>query len=162
MKIDLTNNNVCWKQTWWWWWLFHRFRWFLENVQPFIPRLHFVVVVVVVVVVCFVFVFEVEISSRTLIPLFTLGSVHRGSASGDDCGRMVPDKLRVSSFPDRFPHCARTAAQSARSNFVGSKVYACLRITCNLHFWQNERGLLRATVVTRGWNGHRIRVSTQN
>ena len=30
---------------------------------------------------CFVFVFEVEISSRTLTPLFELGSVHSGSAS---------------------------------------------------------------------------------
>ena len=27
---------------------------------------------------------------------------------------------------------------------------------CNLppHFWQNDRDLLRATAVTRGWNGH--------
>ena len=48
--------------------------------------------------------FKVVISSRTLIPLFKPGSVHSGSASCDDCGRMFPDKLRVSSFPDRFPH----------------------------------------------------------
>ena len=34
------------------------------------------------------------------------------------------------------------------------KVYACLAVTCHLHFWQNDRGLLRATVVTRGWNGY--------
>ena len=36
------------------------------------------------------------------------------------------------------------------------KVYACLDVTCHLHFWQNDRGLLRATVatVTRGWNGY--------
>ena len=27
--------------------------------------------------------------------------------------------------------------------------------TCYLHFWQNDRGLLRATAVTRGWNGYR-------
>ena len=26
----------------------------------------------------------------------------------------------------------------------------CLRVTCPLHFWQNDRGLLRATVVTAG------------
>ena len=25
------------------------------------------------------------------------------------------------------------------------KVYACLAVTCHLHFWQNDRGLLRAT-----------------
>ena len=38
------------------------------------------------------------------------------------------------------------------------KVYACLATapyTCHLHFWQNDRDFLRATVVTRGWNGHR-------
>ena len=35
------------------------------------------------------------------------------------------------------------------------KVYACLAVTCHLHFWQNDRDLLRATVVTQGWNGYR-------
>ena len=43
------------------------------------------------------------------------------------------------------------------------KVYACLTVTCHLHFWQNgrdllcanDRDLLCATVVTRGWNGYR-------
>ena len=34
------------------------------------------------------------------------------------------------------------------------KVYACLAVTCHLHFWQNDRDLLRATVVIRGWNGY--------
>ena len=35
------------------------------------------------------------------------------------------------------------------------KVYACLAVTCHMHFWQNDRDLLRATVVTRGWNRYR-------
>ena len=35
------------------------------------------------------------------------------------------------------------------------KVHACLAVTCHLHFWQNDRGLLRATAVTLGWNGYR-------
>ena len=35
------------------------------------------------------------------------------------------------------------------------KVYACLAVTCHLHFWQNDRGLLSATAVTRGLNGYR-------
>ena len=35
------------------------------------------------------------------------------------------------------------------------KVYACLAVTCHLHFWQNDRDLLRATAVTVGWNGYR-------
>ena len=28
----------------------------------------------------------------------------------------------------------------------------CFAVTCNLHFWQNDRDLLCATAVTRGWN----------
>ena len=47
---------------------------------------------------------------------------------------MFPDKLRVSSFCDRFPHYARTASLSAHFDFVGSRVYACLGVTCHLHF----------------------------
>ena len=35
------------------------------------------------------------------------------------------------------------------------KVYLCLVVTCHLHFWQNDRDHLRATAVTRGWNGYR-------
>ena len=58
----------------------------------------------------FFFFFDVEISSRALIPLFMAGSVHSGSASWNDCCRMFRDKLRVSSFPDRFPYYAWTAA----------------------------------------------------
>ena len=42
------------------------------------------------------------------------------------------------------------------------KVYACLAVTCHLHFWQNDRGLLRATAVTRGWNGYRNRNKSQH
>ena len=34
-------------------------------------------------------------------------------------------------------------------DFVGSKVYAWLGVTSHPHFWQNDRGLLRATEVTR-------------
>ena len=49
----------------------------------------------------------------------------------------VADELHVSSFPDRFPYYACTAAQSA--HFIGSRVYACLGVTCHLHFWQNDR-----------------------
>ena len=34
-------------------------------------------------------------------------------------------------------------------------VYACLAVICHLHFCQNDRDLLHATAVTRGWNGYR-------
>ena len=60
------------------------------------------------------------------------------------------------------PH--ETAAISARSVYTIQpchfmqrhihKVHACLAVTCHLHFWQNDQGLLRATAVTRGWNGY--------
>ena len=42
------------------------------------------------------------------------------------------------------------------------KVYACLAVTCHLHFWQNDRELLRATAVTRGGTDSEIRVSTES
>ena len=90
---------------------------------------------------CAFFFFKVEISSWTLIPLFRPGPLHSGSVSWDDCDWVFPDKLRVSSFPDRLRHYARTAAQSAHSDFVGCRVYACLGVNCHLHFWQNDRGL---------------------
>ena len=62
-----------------------------------------------------------------------------------------------------------TAAISARSVYVVQPctmsrhfmqihirmVHACLVVTCHLHFWQNDRDLLRATAVTQGWNGYR-------
>ena len=51
---------------------------------------------------CAFYFFEVEISSRTLIRLFIPGSAHSGSANWDNCGRMFPDKLRVSSYPDAW------------------------------------------------------------
>ena len=110
----------------------------------------------------FVCLFKVEISSRTLIPLFRPGSVHSGSASRDDCDQVFSDELYVSSFLDRFPHCAWTAAWSAHPNFDGSRVFACFGVTCHLHFLQNDWGLLYAAVVTQGWNGHQIRVTTQS
>ena len=129
----------------WWWWLFPCVRKFWENVRQFIPRL------------CYFFFCKVEMRSRTLIPLRRPKSVHSGSASWDDCGRVFPDELRVSLFPDRFPRYAYIAAWSAHPDFVGSRVYACLGVLCHRHFWQNDRGLLRATAVTRWWNGHRIK-----
>ena len=34
-------------------------------------------------------------------------------------------------------------------------VHVCLAVTCHLHFWQNDRDILRVTTVTRGWDGYR-------
>ena len=59
-------------------------------------------------------------------------------------------------LPSRRVLC--TQCDHAPCHFMQShirKVHAYLSVTCNLHFWQNDRGLLRATVVIRGWNGYR-------
>ena len=88
-----------------------------KNVQPFTPHPP---------CTFFFFFFEVQISLHTLIPLFMPGSVHSGSASWHNCGRMFPDKY------------ARTAAQSAHSDFVGSWVYMWFGVTFHLHCWQND------------------------
>ena len=42
------------------------------------------------------------------------------------------------------------------------KVHPCLAVACHLHFWQNDRDLLRATAVTRGWNEYRNKFSTES
>ena len=66
-------------------------------------------------------------------------------------------------LPSRRVLC--TPYNHAPCHFVQShirKVYACLAVTCHLYFWQNDRGLLRATAVTRGWKGYEIRVSTES
>ena len=34
-----------------------------------------------------------------------------------------------------------------------------LAVTCHLHIWLNDRDLLRATAVTREWNGYQNRVN---
>ena len=47
---------------------------------------------------------------------------------------------------------------SLQCHFIQShtdRVHVCLVVTCHLHFWQNDRDFLRATAVTRGWNGYR-------
>ena len=56
-----------------------------------IPRLRFSFFLSFIFIDLFYF-FEAEISSRTLIPLFTPRSVHSGSASWDDCGWVFPDE----------------------------------------------------------------------
>ena len=38
------------------------------------------------------------------------------------------------------------------STLLGHRCVHVLGVTCRLHFWQNDGGLLRATVVILGWN----------
>ena len=59
-------------------------------------------------------------------------------------------------LPSRCILC--TPYNHAPCHFMQShirKVYVCLAVTCHQCFWQNDRDLLRATAVTRGWNGYR-------
>ena len=59
-------------------------------------------------------------------------------------------------LPSRRVLC--TSYNHASCHFMQShirKVHARLAVTRHLHFWQNDRGLLRATAVTQGWNGYR-------
>ena len=58
----------------------------------------------------FLYVFFMEISSHTLIPLFRPGSIHSDSATWDNCNRVFPDELHVSSFPEGFQHYVWTVA----------------------------------------------------
>ena len=55
------------------------------------------------------------------------------------------------SFVCTIQPCPRLQCHFIQSHIV----YACLAVTCRLLFWQNDRNLLRATAVTRGWNGYR-------
>ena len=54
-----------------------------------------------------------------------------------------------------MPGQRHSLSQPTPTSF-GSRVYSCLAVTCHLHFWQNDRGRLRATAVARGWSGQRI------
>ena len=69
---------------------------------------------------------------------------------------LVPQESAARESQSRRILC--TPYNHAPCHFMQShirKVYACLAVSCHLHFWQNDRGLLRATAVTRGWNGYR-------
>ena len=69
---------------------------------------------------------------------------------------LVPQESAARESQSRRVLC--TPYNHAPCHFMQShirKVYACLAVTCHLRFWQNDRGLLHATAVTRGWNGYR-------
>ena len=62
---------------------------------------------------------------------------------------------RMKLLPSRHVLC--TPYNHAPCHFMQShisKVNVCLAVTRHLHFWQNDWDLLRATAVTRRWNGH--------
>ena len=69
---------------------------------------------------------------------------------------LVPQESAARESQSRRILC--TSYNRAPCHFMQShihNVHACLVATCHLRFWQDDRGLLRATAVTRGWNGYR-------
>ena len=81
------------------------------------------------------------------------GPVHNGSAQWDDCGPTFPVELWISSFPWWIPTlCLNSIVDSPQLHWVkGVCTFSC---NCQLHFWKKSQGLLHATAVTQGWNGH--------
>ena len=67
---------------------------------------------------------------------------------------------RVKLLPSRRVLC--TLHNHAPRHVMQSQIlesHACLAaFSCHLHFWQNDRDLLRANAVTRGWNGCRNKI----
>jgi len=65
----------------------------------------------------------------------------------------------VKLLPSRHTICVHnTTMHQFTVNFSGSyirSVHVRLAVTCLLHVWLNDRDLLRATAVTRGWNTYR-------
>ena len=101
----------------------------------------------------FSFFLKVEISLFTLIPLFMPQSVHSGSASWDDCGRVLPDELHVSLLPWWVPTlCFDSIVRPLWLYWVkGVCVFRCILPHALLAEWP---GSFRTTVITWGWNGH--------
>ena len=84
--------------------------------------------------------FKVEISSRTLSPLYMPGSVHKRFSELRRLWPNVPEEVACESASGRFPHNTWTAAWSAHSDFAGSRVSACLGVTCHLYFLAERPG----------------------
>jgi len=66
---------------------------------------------------------------------------------------LVPRETAAVSAQDLFIPYNHATCHFMQSHIP--KVRACLAAAWHLHFWQNDRGLLRATAVTREWNEYR-------
>ena len=76
------------------------------------------------------------------------------------CRRLVPRETAAVSTRSVYTIHPCTMPRCYTQRHIG-RVHACLTVTCHLHFRQNDRGLLRATAITRGWSGYRNK-SAQN
>ena len=63
---------------------------------------------------------------------------------------------RIKLLPSQRILC--TLYNHAPCHFMQSHIckgHACLAVTCDRHFWQNDQDILCAAAVTWGWNGYR-------
>ena len=107
------------------------------------------------------FIFQVKINSHTPVPHFRPESVHSGLASWDDRGWVVPGELRVSRFPWSVPKlCLDSIVIPFRLCWVkGVGVFRCNLPPAPMAEWP---GSFTCHCANTGWNGHRIRVSTES
>ena len=97
-------------------------------------------------------------SSRAPVPLFRSGSVNNhSSASWDHCGQVFPDELRVSSFSTL---CLDIIVNPLRNRWVRD-VYV-LKWNLPPALLAEWPGSFTCHCGNTGWNGHRIRVSTES
>ena len=66
---------------------------------------------------------------------------------------VAPETAAVSA-PSVYTIQKCTVSRRFMQSYI-RRVHACIAVTCHLHFWHNDRDLLRATAVTRWWNGYR-------
>ena len=117
---------------WWWWWLLPYIQWFWGKIfDKSIPAYTFPFLWTL---------FDVEISCTHQMHSL---SQNRSTVAQWAKTTVVQHSLVScvwARLPDMFPYYAQTA-QSAHSDFVGSRVYACLGVTCYLHFWHAVIGV---------------------
>ena len=59
-----------------------------------------------------------------------------------------------------YNHAPVYSVKSFKATYILS-MHVCLAVTCHLRCWQNERDLVHATEMKRGWNGYRNKESSQ-
>ena len=134
-----------------WWWHFPHLRGFWENVWQFVPpRLFF---------------FLLFLKCR-LACTHTFHSLSHGQSMMAQRAEMIVTECSLTACVwAHFLTGSHTMPEQWHSQptltLLGQRC-TCLSATCHLHVWQNDRGLLCATAVTQGCNGHRRRVSTQS
>ena len=124
---SLSSTLGCGGWWWWWWWWWW---WLLLHSAILRSRAD-------------------SLRSRVILAFYSAFlNIHR-SGVFTALAWLVPHETAAVSAP-----VLCTPYNHAPCHFMQShtrKVYACLPVTCHLHFWQNDRDLLRATAVTRGF-----------